>query len=210
MPLNRHFLTRPQLIGCSACVSNPLGEVIPEFIHTFLCAIRMVYGSKVGFKGACMTSDKKETSPCRFFWPCINNGKAFDPTSRIPSVIWQTKEKNRVRHWSDLGVPGVTLQSFWLGATGGAMAMLTLNKALLVQATEQTEWLTARLHDMKMTYEVGGGVPYLLRDQAYVVQGMTYSKRNQTHWLCLCLQDQWNQGVHGLAQQLNRWLARKH
>ncbi|ORX61848.1 hypothetical protein DM01DRAFT_1331317 [Hesseltinella vesiculosa] len=106
-------------------------------------------------------------------------------------------------------IDGITLQSFWLGLSGGVLTMLTLNKAFMIQASEQTMSLSNKLHKMRIKYEIGGGVPYLLRDQAFVLQGLAHRPR-QTHWLCLCVQDHWNQGIHGLAGQLNAWLARKY
>jgi hypothetical protein len=59
---------------------------------------------------------------------------------------------------------GVIHQSFVIGLLGGTMLMATGNLACRYQLDMNTTSLTATLEQMKMKYEVAGGVPYLLRD----------------------------------------------
>lgn len=59
---------------------------------------------------------------------------------------------------------GVIHQSFLIGLVGGTMLMATGNLACQYQLDMNTTYLTTTLEQMKMKYEVAGGVPYLLRD----------------------------------------------
>ncbi|KAI8332286.1 hypothetical protein BC941DRAFT_474381 [Chlamydoabsidia padenii] len=107
---------------------------------------------------------------------------------------------------------GVTHQSFVIGLIGGTMLMATGNLACQYQLDTNTTSLTSTLEQMKMKYEVAGGVPYLLRDDMFLERLGVNNKHQgqQIHWIRLMLKQEWNGVVYRIANYLNQHCAKEY
>ncbi|CDS12849.1 hypothetical protein LRAMOSA05033 [Lichtheimia ramosa] len=108
---------------------------------------------------------------------------------------------------------GMTLISFCLGLSGSVLGVTTLQWALKESMTGQLEqWRQDVIH-MRQRLEIGGGVPYLLRDQdfvAYLSELHRSRYDNKDSSMKQYLQHQWNQSIISIAAALNRRLARQY
>ncbi|KAI7884606.1 hypothetical protein K492DRAFT_204687 [Lichtheimia hyalospora FSU 10163] len=118
-------------------------------------------------------------------------------------------------HWARFygSAQGMTLISFCLGLSGSILGVTTLQWAFKETMTGQLmQWRQDMMH-MRQRLEIGGGVPYLLRDQAFVdYLGELHRSRydNKDSSMKRYLQHQWNQSIISIAAALNRRLARQY
>ncbi|KAI9492240.1 hypothetical protein BDB00DRAFT_829002 [Zychaea mexicana] len=109
-----------------------------------------------------------------------------------------------------------TLISFCLGFSGSALGLATAQWGFQNHMDEQlSTWREAMLH-MRRRLEIGGGVPYLLRDEEFVAYWgqrpmPRYRRREaQRDAFKRCLQHEWNCGVRATATSLSNLLARRY
>lgn len=82
----------------------------------------------------------------------------------LPDFLLLTVMNDRWARFSG-SAQGMTLISFCLGLSGSVLGVTTLQWALKESMTGQLEqWRQDVIH-MRQRLEIGGGVPYLLRDQ---------------------------------------------
>ncbi|KAG0174754.1 hypothetical protein DFQ28_000338 [Apophysomyces sp. BC1034] len=75
--------------------------------------------------------------------------------------------------------------------------------------TEMTDWRDA-MTEMRKRFEVAGGVPYLMRDEAFIARlGHPTVKLAWSDHVKRWLQHEWNQGIALTAAGLNGLLARR-
>ncbi|CAO3590684.1 unnamed protein product [Absidia cylindrospora] len=109
---------------------------------------------------------------------------------------------------------GVIHQSFGIGLVGGMMLVATGNIAWRYHLDTNTNSIISSLEQMKMKYEIAGGVPYLLRDDVFLERLGVRNKydqqhQQQTHWVRIMVQQEWNEIVYKLAHYLNQRCAKK-
>ncbi|CDH55702.1 predicted protein [Lichtheimia corymbifera JMRC:FSU:9682] len=108
---------------------------------------------------------------------------------------------------------GMTLISFCLGLSGSVLGVTTLQWAFKETMTGQLmQWRQDIIH-MRQRLEIGGGVPYLLRDQGFVAYLSELHRSrydNKDSSMKRYLQHQWNQSIISIAAALNRRLARQY
>ncbi|KAI7850588.1 hypothetical protein BDC45DRAFT_560073 [Circinella umbellata] len=109
-----------------------------------------------------------------------------------------------------------TLISFCLGFSGSALGLATAQYGFYIGMMDQlTSWRQDML-DMRRRLEIGGGVPYLLRDEDFVAYWgqlpLPRYRRRQARRDAVkqCLQHEWNYMIRTTATTLSNWFARRY
>ncbi|KAI8138116.1 hypothetical protein BJV82DRAFT_632654 [Fennellomyces sp. T-0311] len=110
----------------------------------------------------------------------------------------------------------LTLISFCLGFSGSALGLTTAQYGFLTHMNDQMwSWREAMLM-MRRRLEIGGGVPFLLRDEDFVAYWgqlpLPRYRRRQARYDAVKrnLQHEWNCAVRATAFTLSRWLAKRY
>ncbi|KAI9256653.1 hypothetical protein BDA99DRAFT_516990 [Phascolomyces articulosus] len=109
-----------------------------------------------------------------------------------------------------------TLISFCLGFSGSALGLTTLQYGFYNHMMDQLTTWRQNMLDMRRRLEIGGGVPYLLRDEDFVAYWgrlpMPRYRRRQARRDAVkrCLQHEWNRAIRITATSLSHWLARRY
>ncbi|KAI9322271.1 hypothetical protein BX666DRAFT_2022771 [Dichotomocladium elegans] len=113
-------------------------------------------------------------------------------------------------------VQGTTVVSFCLGMTGSALGATLLQHQFRTAMAEQMMQCRDIMLNMRRRLEIAGGVPYLLRDEAFVAywgnlpRPRYLTRQDRFRAAKHYVQHLWNCGIITTAATLNRHLAKRY